>query len=263
MPLQPKPAHASRLLSGDAPPFSAAGVLAGVRHGFFGRAGGVSTGIYTSLNAGSGSKDDPESVRENRRRIAAAFGVEQIVGVHQVHSPNVVTIEAPFAGERPQADALVTRTANLVLSILTADCAPVLLADTEAGVIGAAHAGWKGALSGVLEATIGAMRAVGASKIAAAIGPCIHQASYEVGPEFEAAFVDADAALARFFATGAGDRRRFDLPGFCASRLESLGVRVEILPRNTYPDETLFSHRRSVHRREGDYGRNCSAISLG
>lgn len=264
MPLQPEPSPASRLLT-KAPPHWSAGALAGVRHGFFGREGGVSTGIYSSLNAGSGSNDDPDSVRENRARIARAFGAESIIGVHQVHSPNVVTIDAPFAGERPHADALVTTTPNLVLAILTADCAPVLLADTENGIIGAAHAGWKGALGGVLEATIAAMRARGAHTIAAAIGPCIHQASYEVGPEFEAAFTAKDAKHSQFFVSAEGDRRRFDLPGFCASRLAHSGVaRVEILPHDTYPDAArLFSNRRAFHNKEGDYGRNCSAIALG
>lgn len=264
MPLQPESSPARRLLS-EAPPHDTARTLANVRHGFFGREGGVSTGIYASLNAGSGSNDDPEAVRENRRRIARAFGAENIVGVHQVHSPNVVTINAPFAGDRPHADALVTTTPNLVLSILTADCGPILLADTQVGVIGAAHAGWKGALGGVLEATVAAMRAQGAQNIVAAIGPCIHQASYEVGPEFEAAFTAVDANYSQFFVSGATDRRRFDLPGFCASRLDHAGVtQIEILPRDTYPDAArLFSNRRAFHNKESDYGRNCSAIALG
>jgi YfiH family protein len=264
MHLKPEPSAPSRFLS-EGPPHERANALAEVRHGFFGREGGVSTGIYASLNAGSGSHDDPEAVRENRRRIARAFGVENIIGVHQVHSPNVVTIDAPFTGERPHADALVTTTPNLVLSILTADCAPVLLADTSAGVIAAAHAGWRGALGGVLEASVAAMRAQGAQTIAAAIGPCIHQASYEVGPEFEAAFTTADANYSQFFAAAHGDRRRFDLPGFCANRLNHAGVaQIEILPRDTYPDaQRLFSNRRAFHNKERDYGRNCSAIALG
>ncbi|MDX2276601.1 MAG: peptidoglycan editing factor PgeF [Hyphomonadaceae bacterium] len=263
MHLQPESSTPSRLLSG-APPHWTAGALAELRHGFFGRDGGVSTGIYASLNAGTGSKDDPDAVRENRRRIARAFGVDVLVGVHQVHSPNVVTITAPFPGERPHADALVTTTPNLVLSILTADCAPVLLADKAAGVIGAAHAGWKGALGGVLEATVEAMRAQGAQNIAAAIGPCIHQASYEVGPEFEETFCAADKSYSQFFVAGAGDRRRFDLPAFCASRLTHAGAtRVDIIAHDTYPDaQRLFSNRRAFHKNEGDYGRNCAAISL-
>ena len=252
-------------MSASPPPSFVASALSDVRHGFFGRAGGVSTGIYASLNAGTGSKDDPEAVRENRRRIAAAFKLspDRLVGVHQVHSPDVVEVSGPWSGERPQADALVTTTPNLALSILTADCAPVLFADVKAGVIGAAHAGWKGALHGVLPATVERMRALGARDIVAAIGPCIHQASYEVGPEFEAAFVAIDADYAHFFAEGAGDRRRFDLPGFCASRLAALGVEAEIVSQDTYPNaDTLFSHRRSVHAQEGDYGRNCAVITL-
>lgn len=264
MPVEPEPPSTGRLLSA-APPHWTAAALKGARHGFFGREGGVSTGIYASLNAGSGSNDNPAAVRENRRRIAGAFGAENLVGVYQVHSPNVAAIDAPFAGERPHADALVTATPNLVLSIVTADCAPVLLADPAAGVIGAAHAGWRGALAGVLEATVSAMRDQGARAIVAAIGPCIHQPSYEVGPEFEAAFAAADESYSQFFAAAAGDRRRFDLPGFCARRLAHAGVRdVEILPRDTYPDTArLFSNRRAFHNKDSDYGRNCSAIALG
>lgn len=264
MHLQPEPSSPRRLLS-DAPPHDTARVLAHVRHGFFGREGGASSGIYASLNAGSGSKDDPEAVRENRRRIARAFGAEHMVGVHQVHSPHVVTVDAPFAGERPHADALVTTSPNLVLSILTADCAPVLLADASNTVIGAAHAGWKGALGGVLEATVAAMRAQGAQSISASIGPCIHQASYEVGPEFEATFCAVDRNYSQFFVSAEGDRRRFDLPGFCASRLAHAGVaNVEILARDTYPDTArLFSNRRAFHQKESDYGRNCAAIARG
>ncbi len=264
MPLQPQPAPARRILSD--PPSWSARVLAGVKHGFFGREGGVSTGIYASLNAGTGSGDDAANVQENRRRIAAAFGADgdHLVGVHQVHSPTAVFIDAPWQGERPRADALVTTTPNLVISILTADCTPILLSDAEAGVIGAAHAGWRGALNGVIESTVRLMEAHGARRIAAAIGPCIHQASYEVGPEFEAEFLAADRDYARFFAPGAGDRRRFDLPGFCAARLTAAGVtQIETLPLDTYTLATqLHSHRRSVHEKSGDYGRNCSAIML-
>lgn len=252
-----------------APPafFSGALAHAGVQHGFFARAGGVSTGIYAGLNAGAGSSDDPEAIAENRRRIAESFGAEALVGVHQVHSPDAVFVTGSWPGARPHADALVTTTPGVVLSVLTADCAPVLFADASNGVIGAAHAGWKGALTGVLESTVGLMQAHGAepARIAAAIGPCIHQASYEVGPEFEARFLEADMAYARFFVSGDGDRRRFDLPGFCAARLEALGLAtVEILPLDTYPDKDIFfSHRRSVHDKEADYGRNCAAIALG
>lgn len=241
-------------------------MLAGVKHGFFGRAGGVSTGVYATLNAGTGSNDNPAAVAENRRRIAAAFGAPptHLVGVHQVHSPDAVFIDAPWPGERPHADALVTTTPGLVISVLTADCTPVLLADSEAGVIGAAHAGWKGALGGVLDSVVRLMRAHGASNIAAAIGPCIHQASYEVGPEFETRFEEKDAAFARYFAPGAGDRRLFDLPGFCADQLRALDItRIETLPLDTYAlPEALHSHRYSVHQKWADYGRNCAAIAL-
>jgi YfiH family protein len=213
-----------------------------VRHGFFGRQGGVSEGIYASLNAGTGSSDDPDKVMRNRARIAAAFDApaEKLVGVHQVHSAVAVLTNAPFR-VRPQADAMVTTTPGLVLSILTADCAPVLLADAEAGVIGAAHAGWKGALGGVLDGVVNAMRAAGAQHIAGAIGPCIHQPSYEVGPDFAATFCAADPAHERFFAPGRGDRRQFDLPGFCGARLAALGVEtVETLAHDTYPAAEHF-----------------------
>ena len=263
--VQSQPSSASRILS--EPPAWSAPALAGVKHGFFGRAGGVSTGIYASLNAGTGSKDDPAAVAENRRRIASAFGAPatHLVGVHQVHSPDAMFIEAPWPGERPHADALVTTMPGLVISVLTADCTPVLLADAGAGVIGAAHAGWKGALGGVLDNVVRLMRERGATDIAAAIGPCIHQASYEVGPEFETCFIEKDAGFARYFAPGRGDRRLFDLPGFCADRLRALGIaRIETLPLDTYAlPEALHSHRYSLHRGWTDYGRNCAAISLG
>jgi YfiH family protein len=264
MPIEPEPSSARRILS--EPPSWSAGVLSGVRHGFFGRAGGVSGGLYASLNAGTGSKDDPAAIAENRRRIAAAFGAPatQLVGVHQVHSPDAVFIDAPWPAERPHADALVTTAPGLVISVLTADCAPILLADKDAGVIGAAHAGWRGALTGVLHSAVRLMRARGATNIAAAIGPCIHQPSYEVGPEFEARFVENDARFARYFVAGGGDRRLFDLPGFCADQLRALGTtEIETLPLDTYAlPQALHSHRRSVHERLGDYGRNCAAIAL-
>jgi YfiH family protein len=253
----------------SAPPYETARVLAGVKHGFFGREGGVSSGIYASLNAGTGSNDDPANVLENRRRIAAAFGIERnhLTGVHQVHSPTAVFIDASWPGDRPRADALVTTTPNLAISILTADCTPILFADRDAGVIGAAHAGWRGAIGGVIENTVRLMEENGAERgrIAAAIGPCIHQSSYEVGPEFEAEFTAADASFARFFVPGAGDRFHFDLPGFCASRLEAADIaQIETLPLDTYAESTrLHSHRRSVHEKAGDYGRNCSVIMLG
>ncbi|MBL8537653.1 MAG: peptidoglycan editing factor PgeF [Hyphomonadaceae bacterium] len=251
----------------SAPPHWRARSLAKVRHAFFGRTGGVSTGIYAGLNAGTGSHDDPDAVAENRRRIAAAFGADlsQLVGVHQVHSADAVFVERPWAGERPHADALVSKTPGLALSVLTADCAPVLLADARAQVIGAAHAGWKGAIGGVLEATVALMEKHGAerARIGAAIGPCIHQPSYEVGPEFHARFTQASADYAAFFLPGIDGKFQFDLPGFCAFRLRALGVSAEIVDADTYPAaDTLFSHRRSVHAREPDYGRNCAAIAL-
>lgn len=262
MPVEPQPPAARRLLS--EPPHWRAATL-DAAHGFFGRRGGVSEGIYASLNAGPGSNDAREPIAENRRRIAAAFGqsTDKLVRVHQVHSATVFNVDAPFPEPAPHGDGLVTTTPGVILSVLAADCAPVLFADARAGVVGAAHAGWKGAIGGVLEATVQAMRGAGATHIAAAIGPCIHQASYEVGPEFEQRFIDADASYARFFAPGSGDRRRFDLPGFCAARLASVGVTAEILPLDTYPAAAnFFSHRRSVHAGEPDYGRNCAAIRL-
>jgi hypothetical protein len=243
-------------------------VLGGVRHGFFGREGGVSSGIYASLNAGTGSDDDAIAVAHNRALIAQAMGVAptHLIGVHQVHSPNVVFVDGPWQGERPHADALITKTPGLAISVLTADCAPVLLADREAGIVAAVHAGWKGALGDVLRNTVWEMKLHGAepSRIAAAVGPCIQQDSYEVGPEFEQSFVSKDADHAHYFAPGKGDRRLFDLPRFCVGRLRVNGVNnVEILPLDTYADETrLFSHRRSVHRHESGYGRNCAAIVL-
>lgn len=255
-------------MSTTSPPAFRADILNGVRHGFFGREGGVSGGIYTSLNAGTGSADDPAAVTENRTRIADAIGVApaHLIGVHQVHSPDVIFVDGPWTGERPKADALVTKTPGLAISVLTADCTPILLADRDAGVIAAAHAGWKGALAGVLQNTVLTMIAHGAApaRIEAAIGPCIHQPSYEVGPEFEEAFIAKDIRAADYFIPGKGDRRLFDLPRFCVNRLRFAGVtKVEVLPLDTYTEESrLFSHRRSVHRKEPGYGRNCAAIAL-
>jgi polyphenol oxidase len=253
-------------LSAASPPAFRADVLSGVRHGFFGRQGGVSGGIYASLNAGTGSDDDAVAVADNRALIAQAMSVEpaHLIGVHQVHSPDVVFVDAPWQGERPRADALVTKTPGLAISVLTADCTPVLFADREAGIVAAAHAGWKGALAGVLENTVRKMRDLGATQIAAAIGPCIHQRSYEVGPELQAQFLQEDAAFARLFGPGKADRLLFDLPGFCAAALSAAGVATtEIIPLDTYAEASLlFSHRRSVHRGEPGYGRNCAAIAL-
>lgn len=246
-------------------PFASASSLAAlkrVRHGFFGRAGGVSGGIYATLNAGPGSRDDPDAVRENRARIAATLqvGPDRLLSLHQIHSARAVRVDGPWRGARPEADALVTTTPGLALTALSADCAPVLMADAEAGVIGAAHAGWRGAVSGVLEACIEEMRAAGAARIVAAIGPCIHAQSYEVGPDFRAAFGAEDAA---FFAPGAGDRLHFDLPGYCLMRLARAGVSAEALPLDTYGlGADYHSHRRHVHEGRDDYGRNCAAIVL-
>lgn len=239
-----------------------------VSHGFFGREGGVSQGIYASLNAGPGSRDDAAHVSENRARIAAALGVapSHFLSLHQVHSAIAVRVDGPWTGERPQADALVTTTPGLAISALSADCTPVLFADDQAGVIGAAHAGWKGAVSGVLEACVAEMTRAGAepARIVAAIGPCIRQASYEVGPDFLQAVRAADVDSLPFFRAGSGDRLKFDLPGYCKLRLARAGVTIiDTLPLDTYSEEhALYSHRRSVHQKEGDYGRNCAAIVL-
>lgn len=250
------------------PPQLRAGALDGTRHGFFGREGGLSGGLYASLNVGLGSADDPAAVAENRvRAVAAVAPGTALITLHQVHSAIAVTVGEPVAdASRPRADALATATPGLALGILTADCAPVLFADVEAGVIGAAHAGWKGVLGGVLAATVEAMLALGArrDRIAAAIGPCIAQHSYEVDKSFAARFVEADASHARFFAPGRAGHRHFDLEGFCATRLAADGIRrVEALGFDTYalPDR-YFSYRRTTHAGEPDYGRQLSLIAL-
>ena len=241
--------------------------LSPLRHGFFTRRGGASSGVFAGLNCGTGSTDQSDIVRINRARVARAMGVppEHLQGVHQVHSTKVVTLDAPLA-EKPRADALVTATPGLALSVLTADCQPVLFADREAGVIGAAHAGWRGALDGVLEATVRAMEALGAvrDRVAAVIGPAISQRAYEVGPEFLDAFLAEDARNARFFAQGEGDRMQFDLPAFGLHRLREAGVgRAEWTRHCTYSDaDRFFSYRRSTHAKEADYGRLIAAIAL-
>lgn len=252
------------------PPFIASALLEtpAVRHGFFGREGGVSRGIYASLNAGIGSKDDAGAVETNRARIAAAMAVapERLVGLYQIHSARALRVSGPWETERPQADALVSTVPGLALCILAADCAPVLLADAEAGVIGAAHAGWQGALGGVIEATLDEMARAGArrERIRAAIGPCIGQASYEVGPEYVARFAAADPGNARFFAPGAGDRAHFDLKAYCRARLEGAGVRATdvLAPDTCAAADRYFSNRRAVKTGEPDYGRNASVITL-
>jgi len=242
--------------------------LAAVHHGFFTRAGGASSGIFHGLNCGPGSSDQADAVALNRARVAASMQVapEALITVSQVHSPDVVTITGPLAGVLPRADALVSATPGLALAVLTADCQPVLFADPEARVIGAAHAGWRGALSGVLEATIDAMEALGAARarITAVIGPTISQRAYEVGPEFMDTFLAEDPDYDRFFAGGAGDRVQFDLPSFGLHRLREAGVGQAFWTGHcTYSDpERFFSYRRSVHKGEADYGRLISAIRL-
>jgi YfiH family protein len=247
------------------------GTKHGIVHGFFTREGGVSGGIYASLNCGAGSRDDAANVRENKRRAAERFGLDAraLVTLYQVHSADVLEIsELPAPGaERPKADAMVTRVRGAMLGILTADCAPVLFADAEAGVIGAAHAGWRGAVTGVVENTVRAMEALGAdrTRIAASVGPCISQDSYQVGAEFPAPFLARDPANARFFAPDAEPgRHRFDLRGFVLQCLADAGLgQVDVVARDTYADnELFFSYRRTCHRSEEDYGRGLSAIAL-
>ena len=242
-------------------------LLDGVAHGFFGRRGGASSGIFEGLNCGGGSSDQAEIVAMNRDRVADAIGVspERLVSVHQVHSATAVTLhERPV--ERPRADAIVTNTPGLALAILTADCQPVLFADRNAGVIGAAHAGWRGALDGVLEATIDEMIAAGGARenIHAVIGPTISQRAYEVGQEFLERFLDEDPDSARFFINGQEGRYLFDLPGYGLMRLRAAGIgSAEWTHHCTYSDEARFySYRRATHRGEADYWRLISVIRL-
>jgi len=241
--------------------------LAGVTHGFFTRKGGASSGVFLGLNCGHGSSDQTEVVALNRARVAAAMGVEpaQLAGVNQVHSADVVTLDAPLV-EPVKADALVTATPGVLLTVLTADCQPVLFADREAGVIGAAHAGWRGALEGVLEATVGAMEALGATRenISAVIGPCISQRAYEVGHDFMESFLVEDPDYGRFFSGGPNGRPMFDLPAFGLHRLREAGVGSAEWTRHcTYSDpERFYSYRRTTHAREADYGRLISVIRL-
>jgi YfiH family protein len=237
------------------------------RHGFFTRKGGASSGIFAGLNCGYGSSDQSEIVTINRARVAEAMGVTDtnLVSVHQTHSATALPVTGPLQ-IRPEADAMVTATQGVALGILTADCQPVLFADAKAGVIGAAHAGWKGAKDGVLEATVNAMEQLGAqrSAIAAVIGPCISQAAYEVGPEFFESFTDDDPETRRFFAHGRGDRLLFDLPSYGLWRLRHAGVgHAEWCGHCTYaqPDR-FYSYRRTTHEGGADYGRLISAIRL-
>src|SRR6185436_17931960 len=241
-----------------------------IRHAFFTRAGGVSSGIYDSLNGGIGSKDTPENVKENRARMAIALGVAptHLVSCYQIHSPDVIVAAEPWIRENtPRADAIVTRVAGLAVGVGTADCGPVLFSDSDAGVVGAAHAGWKGALTGVLEATVEKMEELGAdrSRIVAAIGPVIRQSSYEVGPEFVTRFHEADHANIRYFAPAErSGHALFDLPGYIAARLKKASVgKVEDLVLDTYSEEKLFdSYRRAIHRGDKDYGRLIASIAL-
>lgn len=244
--------------------------LPGIRHAWFTREGGVSEGpVYGTLNGGVGSKDEREHVLENRRRMAAHMGVapDRFLSVWQVHSPDVITVDGPWAGERPKADALATATPGLAVTVATADCGPVLFADAEARVIGAAHAGWQGAFKGVLEATIQAMERLGAKRerIAATIGPMLSQANYEVGPEFVQRFAAQAPENAAFFRPSPKPgHAMFDLPAYNAMRLRRAGVgAVNDLGLCTYADERRFySYRRSVHRGEPDYGRLIAAIAI-
>lgn len=254
------------------PPILESSALAGlphIRHAFFTRRGGVSCGQYASLNTGLGSNDARQSVRQNRARCAEALGVDpdRLVTLYQIHSSRAITVTSPFsAGEAPQADGMASTARAMALGALAADCAPVLFADAAAPVIGVAHAGWKGALDGILEDVIAAMETLGARapRIVAAIGPCISQNAYEVGPEFEDRFISRDHASSRFFRAGHGDRKLFDLPGYVAGRLRSAGLTsIDILGRCTYAEDAqFFSYRRATHQGETDYGRNLSAIAL-
>ncbi len=241
--------------------------LAPLRHGFFTRVGGASSGVFEGLNCGYGSADQHEIVTINRARVAQAMDVpmKALLGVHQHHSADVEVITGPTEA-RPKADAMVTNVPGVALSILTADCQPVLFADPDAGVIGAAHAGWQGAVAGILENTVSAMEALGAARdnISAVIGPTISQRNYEVGPEFFERFHDTDPETARFFANGAGDRMQFDLPGYGLWALRQSGIKQATWTRHcTYADPSrFFSYRRSVHAKDADYGRLIAAIRL-
>ncbi len=240
----------------------------GIRHGYFTRKGGVSEGIYRGLNVGLGSRDEREKVEENRRRVSGWFGLspEKLATVHQVHSPDVVVVDRTYGGDRPTADALVTASPGVILGVLSADCGPVLFADAEAGVIGAAHAGWKGALGGVLENTILAMQSLGARReaITACLGPSISGANYEVGPEFVDRFIAENPAFAQFFIPSAKPgHAMFDLQGLTVKRLTDAGVRAESLGICTYADpDAFYSYRRTTHAGEPDYGRQISAIAI-
>ena len=242
--------------------------LGAIPHGFLGRRGGVSTGELAGLNVGYGSTDQREAIDENRRRaVAALLPGAELATVHQIHSAEVVYVDRRWPqGERPQADAMVTDRPNLLLGILTADCAPVLFADAGARVIGAAHAGWRGALAGVTDSTILAMEGLGArrAEIHAAVGPCIAQPSYEVDESFRARFIEADTSNERFFVSAPGEKPHFDLEAYVVHRLHAAGIgEVEGLHLDTYADpDRFYSYRRATHLGEADYGRQLSAIAL-
>jgi YfiH family protein len=242
---------------------------AGVRHGFFTRQGGVSTGLYAGLNTGLGSADDAAAVAENRRRVAETMGgaADDLANCYQIHSAITRVATGPWAGDRPEGDAVVTATPGAICAVLTADCAPILLADVEVGVVGAVHAGWKGALTGVVHSAVTAMQALGArpGRIVAVVGPCIAQPSYEVGADFQDRFEHHDAGAGRFFAPGAeADKRMFDLPGFVLWRLEQAGVgEAAWTGHDTCVDgERFYSNRRAFQAGEPDFGRLMSAIRL-
>lgn len=244
--------------------------LAGIRHAFFTREGGVSKGVYESLNGGTGSRDDPAKVAENRTRMASALGVtaDHLLTPYQIHSPDVVVADAPWTpANRPRADAVVTHVRGLAIGVSTADCGPLLFADRQAGVIGAAHAGWRGAFTGVIEATVIAMEKLGAdrTRIVAALGPTIRQPNYEVGPEFVARFLAADAENKRYFVPSQrAEHAMFDLPGYIADRVQRAGIGgFEDLGFCTFAEpERFFSYRRGTHTGEPDYGRHINAIAL-
>jgi hypothetical protein len=241
-----------------------------IAHGFFTREGGLSDGIHAGLNCGYGSDDEREAVRQNRTRVSATLGVraDELITVHQIHSADVIVADQSWRpDDAPRGDAMVSTTPGLALGILTADCAPVLFADAQAGVIGAAHAGWKGALAGILEATVQEMEDLGArrNRITAVLGPCIAQASYQVGPEFLAAFTAQNAAYAEFFApSDKTGHHQFDLAGFVMARLSRLGLgQSHDTALDTYADDRRFySYRRSCHLDESDYGRQIAAIAV-
>lgn len=239
----------------------------GTRHGFFTRRGGVSSALYESLNVGLGSNDLSENVHENRRRVQTTLGARDLRTLYQVHSASAVIVEAPWEDGPPEADAMVTNKPGIALGILTADCAPVLFADPMAGVVGAAHCGWKGTVSGIIEATLSQMEKLGAQRanILASIGPCIAQNSYEVGEDLRTAFTKQDATLTRFFAPGAQPTKwQFDLKGAVDAMLHQSGLsNIGHIAHDTYSDEArYFSYRRATHRNENDYGRQISAIML-